>query len=193
MDNHALGIARYFCSDKPPEGLGRALIFTIMGRASAGPDEWFSGGNSLGTQRVAALTTTLGIEGAFLRENRTSMTDVDMRTFASRAGTNMTFVSGSNVFSKGEPGTCMYVIQSGTIEIIIADKVVELCGPNEALGFMSVIDGSSRTSTARVKETAELSVIDARKFRFMVDEVPNFAMYIMQVMARRIRGMSAAL
>jgi CRP-like cAMP-binding protein len=34
---------------------------------------------------------------------------------------------------------------------------------------MSVIDGSFRTSTARVKETAELSVIDAHKFRFMVD------------------------
>jgi hypothetical protein len=37
-----------------------------------------------------------------------------------------------------------------------------------------------------------LSVIDARKFRFMVDGVPNFAMYIMEVMARRIRGMSAS-
>jgi CRP/FNR family transcriptional regulator, cyclic AMP receptor protein len=62
-----------------------------------------------------------------------------------------------------------------------------------ALGFMSVIDGSSRTSTARVKETAELSIVDARKFRFMIDEVPNFAMYVMEVMARRIRGMSAAI
>jgi CRP-like cAMP-binding protein len=51
----------------------------------------------------------------------------------------------------------------------IGGNVVELCGPNEALGFMSVIDGSFRTSTARVKETAELSVIDAHKFRFMVD------------------------
>jgi CRP-like cAMP-binding protein len=39
--------------------------------------------------------------------------------------------------------------------------------PNEALGFMSVTDGTSRTSTARVKETAELSIIDGRKFRFM--------------------------
>ena len=69
----------------------------------------------------------------------------------------------------------MYVIQSGTIEVVIADKVVEVCGPNEALGFMSVIDGSSRTSTARVREAAELSVIDARKFCFMVDEVPPYS------------------
>jgi hypothetical protein len=34
-------------------------------------------------------------------------------------------------------------------------------------GFMSVIDGSSRTSSARVRKAAELSIVDARKFRFM--------------------------
>jgi hypothetical protein len=33
-------------------------------------------------------------------------------------------------------------------------------------------------------------VIDQRGFRFMVDEVPNFALYIMGAMARRIRGMA---
>ena len=46
---------------------------------------------------------------------------------------------------------------------------------------------------ARVKEACELSLIDQRKFRFMVDEVPNFALYIMGAMARRIRGMSQAM
>jgi len=70
----------------------------------------------------------------------------------------------------------MYVVQSGLIEMVIGDKVIEVCGPNEAIGFMSMID--------------ELSLIDQRKFRFMVDEVPNFAHYIMGAMARRIRGMS---
>ncbi len=38
-----------------------------------------------------------------------------------------------------------------------------------------------------------MSLIDARKFRFMVDEVPNFAQYIMGAMARRIRGMGQVL
>jgi CRP-like cAMP-binding protein len=103
-------------------------------------------------------------------------------TFAANAGTNVTFPAGSMVFGKGDPGNCMYVVQSGAIEIVIGDKVVEHLGPNEALGFMSVIDGSSRTSTGRVKETAALSIIDARKFRFMVDEIPNFAICIVEVM-----------
>ena len=56
-----------------------------------------------------------------------------------------------------------------------------------------MVDNAPRSSTARVKEPVELSVIDRRKFRFMVDEVPNFAIYIMGAMARRIRGMGEAM
>ena len=118
---------------------------------------------------------------------------VDMRQFARNVGTNLTFKSGSTVFTKGDPGTCMYVVQSGVIEMVLGEKVIEVCGPNEAIGFMSMVDQAPRSSTARVREDCELSVIDVRKFRFMVDEVPNFALYIMEAMARRIRGMGEVL
>jgi CRP-like cAMP-binding protein len=114
---------------------------------------------------------------------------IDMRLFARSAGANVNFPAGSVVFNKGDAGSCMYVVQSGVIEMVIGDTVIEMCGPNEAIGFMSMIDSAPRSSTARVKEACELSVIDQRKFRFMVDEVPNFAIYIMGAMARRIRGM----
>lgn len=118
---------------------------------------------------------------------------IDMRQFAKSAGANITFGAGSTVFNKGDPGQCMYIVQSGAIEMVIGEKVIEEVGPNEAIGFMSMIDTAPRSSTARVKEACELSVIDARTFRFMVDEVPNFALYIMGVLARRIRGMGEAI
>ncbi len=119
--------------------------------------------------------------------------DIDMRLFARKAGTSINFPAGTVVFNKGDPGSTMYVVQSGVIEMVIGEKVIEVCGANEAIGFMSMIDGAPRSSTARVKEACELSVIDQRKFRFMVDEVPNFALYIMAAMARRIRGMGQAM
>lgn len=119
--------------------------------------------------------------------------EIDMRTFARSAGTTMSYAAGATVFEKGEPGTCMYVVQSGVIEMVIGDKVIETCGANEAIGFMSMVDGAPRSSTARVKEACEVSVIDQRRFRFMVDEVPNFAQYVMGAMARRIRGMGQVL
>ncbi len=54
---------------------------------------------------------------------------------------------------------------------------------------MAMIDGLQRTSTARVREDAEVSIIDQRKVKFMVDEVPNFSLHIMGAMAHRIRAM----
>ena len=119
--------------------------------------------------------------------------DIDMRLFAKKAGTSFNYAAGSIIFNKGDPGECMYVVQSGVIEMVIGDRIVEVCGANEAIGFMSMIDEAPRSSTARVKEACEVSVIDRRKFRFMVDEVPNFALYIMGAMARRIRGMGQAM
>jgi CRP/FNR family cyclic AMP-dependent transcriptional regulator len=121
------------------------------------------------------------------------MTDLDMRMFARSAGVNVSYPAGGIVFNRGDAGSCMYIVQSGVVEMTIGDKVVEVCGPNEAIGFMSMIDHAPRSSTARVREAVERSIIDQRKFRFMVDEVPNFAVYIMGAMARRIRGMSQAM
>ncbi|HEV2628612.1 MAG TPA: cyclic nucleotide-binding domain-containing protein [Pseudolabrys sp.] len=123
---------------------------------------------------------------------RRQRADIDMRTFARGAGATIRVAAGGNVFVKGDPGDCMYILQSGTIDMVIGDTVIETIGPNEALGFMSMIDEMPRSSTARAREACELSLIDARTFRFMVDEVPNFSTYIMRVLARRIRGMANA-
>ena len=119
--------------------------------------------------------------------------DIDMRAFAKSAGATIKVPAGGIVFNKGDAGECMYILQSGVIDMVIGDKVIETVGANEAIGFMSMIDDQPRSSTARAKEACELSLIDARTFRFMVDEVPNFATYIMAVLARRIRGMSKAM
>jgi len=119
--------------------------------------------------------------------------DIDMRAFARGAGATVRVAAGGVVFEKGDVGDCMYIVQSGVIDMVIGDKVIETIGANEALGFMSMIDDMPRSSTARAREACELSLIDARTFRFMVDEVPNFATYIMGVLARRIRGMSQAI
>ena len=124
---------------------------------------------------------------------RKQRTDIDMRAFAKSAGATVKVSAGGVVFDKGEAGDCMFIVQSGTIDMKIGDTVIETIGANEALGFMSMIDDQPRSSTAVARENCELSQIDARTFRFMVDEVPNFAAYIMGVLARRIRGMSKAI
>src|SRR3954468_23251088 len=88
--------------------------------------------------------------------------DIDMRTFAKGAGTTVRVTAGGAVFNKGDPGDCMYILQSGTIDMMIGDTVIETIGANEALGFMSMIDEMPRSSTARARQDCELSLIDVR-------------------------------
>ena len=119
--------------------------------------------------------------------------DIDMPAFAKSAGATIKVPAGGVIFSKGESGDCMYIMQSGTIYMRTGERVIETIGAIEALGFMSMIDDLTRSSTARARNACELSLINPRTFRFMVDEVPNFATYIMGVLARRIPGMSQAM
>jgi CRP-like cAMP-binding protein len=114
---------------------------------------------------------------------------IDMKMFAKNAGANMSFPAGSIIFKEGDVCNCVYILQSGVVEIVTHDKVADTCGPGDVMGFMLLIDGGPNTASARVKETAELSIIDERKFHFMIDEVPNFAFYIMKALAHRVRGM----
>ena len=43
--------------------------------------------------------------------------EIDMRMFAQRAGASVSYAAGSIVFNKNDPGSCMYIVQSGVIEV----------------------------------------------------------------------------
>jgi CRP-like cAMP-binding protein len=48
--------------------------------------------------------------------------DIDMRVFAKSAGANIRFGAGNVIFTRGDAGQCMYIVQSGVIEMVIGDK-----------------------------------------------------------------------
>ncbi len=87
----------------------------------------------------------------------------------------------------------MYVVQSGVIEMVIGERWSRSAAPNEAIGFMSVIDEAPRSSTARVKEACEVSVIDQPRLPLHGRRGAEFRAHIMGAMARRIRGMGQAM
>jgi CRP/FNR family cyclic AMP-dependent transcriptional regulator len=88
------------------------------------------------------------------RSGRKQRAEIDMRAFAKSAGATVKVPAGAIVFSQGEAGDWMYIVQSGSIEMVIGDKIIETIGANEALGFMSMVDDRPRSSTARAREPA---------------------------------------
>jgi len=96
--------------------------------------------------------------------------------------------AGETLFSEGEAGDRMYVLRSGSADIMVRGRVVEQAGPGALLGEMALIDSSPRAATVVAREHCELVPIDPRRFNFLVQQTPNFATHVMRVMAKRLRA-----
>jgi CRP-like cAMP-binding protein len=99
--------------------------------------------------------------------------------------------AGERIFSTFDMGAEMYVVLEGEVELTIGSNVVESLGPGDSFGEMALIDQAPRTATAVAKTACKLAVIPERRFLFMVQTTPHFALEIMKVMADRLRKMNA--
>ncbi len=100
-----------------------------------------------------------------------------------------TFAKDDLVFREGEPGDTMYVVIEGVVDLEVKGRTVETLGPGGVLGEMTMIDGSPRSATAIVREAAKLVPIDQRRFKFLVQQTPNFSLQVMRLLADRLRRM----
>ena len=103
------------------------------------------------------------------------------------------FPAGQAVFREGERGEHMYVVLEGQVELRVNGKLVETLGPGAVLGEMALIDHAPRVATATAVADAKLVPIAEKRFLFMVQQTPHFALQIMKVMAERLRKMDAQL
>lgn len=98
--------------------------------------------------------------------------------------------AGETIFREYDMGAEMYVVLEGTVDLFIGGEVVETLGPGEPFGEMSLIDQAPRTATAIARTECKLAVLPERRFLFMVQTAPHFALQIMKVMADRLRKMN---
>src|SRR5258705_8141231 len=101
--------------------------------------------------------------------------------------------AGEVIFRAFEMGSEMFVVLEGEVELAIGSNVVETLGPGEPFGEMALIDQAPRTATAVAKTPCKLAVIPEKRFLFLVQTTPHFALLIMKVMADRLRKMNAQL
>ncbi|MBU0620739.1 MAG: cyclic nucleotide-binding domain-containing protein [Gammaproteobacteria bacterium] len=100
---------------------------------------------------------------------------------------------GQTLFNQGESGDQMYVVMSGTVMIVINNKVVEAAEAGAIVGEMAMIDDGARSATVIAKTDSTLLPIDRKRFSFLVQQTPNFALHVMRVIADRLRRTDATL
>jgi CRP-like cAMP-binding protein len=105
----------------------------------------------------------------------------------------VSFHAGQRIFQEGDPGDVMYVVHDGEVELHVKGRLVDALGPGGVLGEMALIEHAPRTATATAKTECTLVPIPEKRFMFMVQQTPYFALQIMKIIAERLRRMDERL
>lgn len=101
------------------------------------------------------------------------------------------FKAGQAIFKEGDQGDFMYVLLEGTVEVVVHDRVVGAFEPVEVFGEMALIDPRPRSASVIAKTDCKLVRINRPRFLVLVQNRPEFALQIMQMLVDRIRWMDS--
>jgi CRP-like cAMP-binding protein len=104
------------------------------------------------------------------------------------------YKAGEVIIRQGDAGDCMYIIQSGKVEVIRENqgKEVRLAELDEGdfFGEMALFEKSVRSATVRPLGEVRLLTVDKKMFLRKIHEDPSLAFRIMKKMSNRIRDLN---
>lgn len=118
-----------------------------------------------------------------------SLDAAQMRQLASRVASK-TFAAGEQVIRQGDPGSSMYVIDSGRVQVSLESpetppKPLADLGPGDFFGEMSLMTGEARSATVTAVEESLLVEVDKEAFRSVLEQAPGLVAPLGQYLAAR--------
>ncbi|HSS14161.1 MAG TPA: cyclic nucleotide-binding domain-containing protein, partial [Rhizomicrobium sp.] len=71
------------------------------------------------------------------------------------------------------------------------NKIFEQLAPGGLVGEMALIDHAARAATVTALTNCTLAPIDEKRFLFLTQQTPSFALNVMRVLSQRLRRMDA--
>lgn len=104
---------------------------------------------------------------------------------------------GDIIFSEGDIGTDMFILQSGTVELLKSiggeTRVLATLEKGDFFGEMSVLEDVPRTASARAKTDVELVRINGATFDAMLKSNTEISVRMLRKLSRRLREVTAML
>jgi CRP/FNR family cyclic AMP-dependent transcriptional regulator len=102
------------------------------------------------------------------------------------------FARGQTLFAQGEPGDRLFIIISGKAKIGCRvgdgrDHLLEIVGPADMLGGLSMFDPATQTSTATAITDVRAVSMDREALQAWIAGRPEIAERLLRVLARRLR------
>jgi len=101
------------------------------------------------------------------------------------------YPAGTIIFAQGQPRELMYIVLQGEIDLQGGGRTFETLSAGTIVGEMAMIDNAPRSATAIAKTDCKLVPIDQKRFEFMIEERPWFALHVMRVLVDRLRRTTA--
>jgi small-conductance mechanosensitive channel len=106
------------------------------------------------------------------------------------------YATGEFPVRQGQAGDTFYIIKKGRVEVIVEKASgesarVAVLGPGDFFGEMSLLTGEARTASIRVKEDAELVVIDKESFSSILAYNPSIAESLSKILSERQASLEA--
>jgi CRP-like cAMP-binding protein len=106
-----------------------------------------------------------------------------------------TLPRGSTIFAKGDPGTGLMGVLTGSVKISVPsadgrDIVLNIIHEGEIFGEIALLDGHPRTADATAMTDCELMVIERRDFIPFLRSQPDLTMQIIETLCSRLRRTS---
>lgn len=99
---------------------------------------------------------------------------------------------GETLMHQGGPSDCLYVLLEGRVRVTVVDAdghelLLDLLGPGDTAGELSVIDGRERSATVSALEPGCALRVPAPQFRGFLEQHPGAAVALLKVLAHRLR------
>ncbi len=102
------------------------------------------------------------------------------------------YLAGQRIFSTGDEGGTMYLVESGQVELFVTDTNDErvhlaYVDKGELFGDLSLLVNEPRSASAQAVENSTVFIVDRHDLEMLVKSHPHAALDMMSMLGKRIR------
>lgn len=114
--------------------------------------------------------------------------DDDGLEVIARLATEFQAPAGQVLAEVGQPGTGLFVIEEGAVQVDMPDGASVELGPGEFFGEVALLTDSPRNARVRAMSDVRCLAISRHVFTLLLDAQPTIAAAMLPIVARRLSG-----
>lgn len=115
-----------------------------------------------------------------------SFSDAELHDFA-RKVTETTRQEGDILFKEGEPGSEMFILLEGELQVFKESRIIAVIRSGDYVGEMAIIETKPRSATVLTMAPSRLLVVDREQFQEYLARQPQSLVSMMKTLSGRIR------